>query len=83
MKIFVAGSTGVIGQRLLPRLVQAGHEVIGMIHDPQRKGLIESWEPRGSLRMPLIGKDHSLDWGSAAGCHYPSAHFVKPMESGG
>ena len=43
MKIFVAGSTGVIGQRLLPRLVQAGHEVIGMIHDPQRKGLIESW----------------------------------------
>ena len=47
MKIFVAGSTGVIGQRLLPRLVQAGHEVIGMIHDPQRKGLIESWGAKG------------------------------------
>lgn len=47
MKIFVAGSTGVIGQRLLPRLVQAGHEVIGMTHDPQRKGLIESWGAKG------------------------------------
>ncbi|MCV4232782.1 NAD(P)-dependent oxidoreductase [Virgibacillus sp. LDC1] len=46
MKIFVAGSTGVIGQRLLPKLVQAGHEVTGMTHNPQRKGLIESWGAR-------------------------------------
>lgn len=40
MKIFVAGSTGVIGRLLLPRLVRAGHEVIGMTHSTERKPFI-------------------------------------------
>jgi nucleoside-diphosphate-sugar epimerase len=30
MKIFVAGATGVMGKQLVPRLVAAGHEVVGM-----------------------------------------------------
>ncbi|WP_454197891.1 NAD-dependent epimerase/dehydratase family protein [Nocardia sp. Marseille-Q1738] len=30
MRIFLAGATGVIGVRLLPLLVEAGHEVAGM-----------------------------------------------------
>lgn len=30
MKIFLAGATGVIGSRLIPRLLAAGHEVAGM-----------------------------------------------------
>ena len=30
MKVFVAGATGVIGRRLVPRLIEAGHEVTGM-----------------------------------------------------
>ena len=29
MKIFLAGATGVVGQRLLPALRRAGHEVVG------------------------------------------------------
>jgi len=29
MKVFVAGATGVIGRQLVPRLVAAGHEVVG------------------------------------------------------
>ena len=29
MRVFVAGATGAIGARLVPRLVQQGHEVIG------------------------------------------------------
>ena len=29
MKVFLAGATGVIGQRLVPMLVAAGHEVVG------------------------------------------------------
>lgn len=41
MKIFVAGSTGVIGRLLLPKLVKAGHEVIGMTHSPERISFIE------------------------------------------
>ncbi len=30
MRVFLAGASGVIGQRLIPRLVQAGHVVGGM-----------------------------------------------------
>jgi nucleoside-diphosphate-sugar epimerase len=30
MKVLVAGATGAIGRRLVPRLVAAGHEVVGM-----------------------------------------------------
>ena len=31
MKIFVTGATGVIGRRLLPLLIAAGHQVTGMV----------------------------------------------------
>jgi nucleoside-diphosphate-sugar epimerase len=30
MRVFVAGATGAMGKQLVPRLVKAGHEVIGM-----------------------------------------------------
>ena len=30
MKVFVAGATGAIGKQLVPRLVAAGHDVVGM-----------------------------------------------------
>ena len=40
MKIFVAGSTGVIGRLLLPKLVQAGHEVTGMTHSVDHAAFI-------------------------------------------
>jgi nucleoside-diphosphate-sugar epimerase len=36
MRVFVAGATGVIGIRLVPLLVQAGHEVIGMTRTPAK-----------------------------------------------
>lgn len=36
MKIFLAGATGVIGARLTPRLVAAGHEVAGMTRSEER-----------------------------------------------
>src|SRR5215211_309402 len=29
MRVFVAGASGVIGPRLVPRLIERGHEVIG------------------------------------------------------
>jgi nucleoside-diphosphate-sugar epimerase len=40
MKIFVAGATGVVGRLLLPILIRAGHEVIGMTHSEEKKGTI-------------------------------------------
>ncbi len=34
MRIFLAGATGVIGRRLLPRLLHGGHEVTAMTRSP-------------------------------------------------
>lgn len=42
MKIFVAGAAGVIGRLLLPKLLQAGHEVIGLTHKEENKTILES-----------------------------------------
>jgi uncharacterized protein YbjT (DUF2867 family) len=36
MRIFLAGATGVIGVRLVPRLVAAGHTVAGMTRSPDK-----------------------------------------------
>ncbi len=41
MKVFVAGATGAIGRELVPRLVEAGHEVHGMTHRPENRALLE------------------------------------------
>lgn len=40
MKVFVAGATGAIGRLLLPRLVESGHEVVGMTRSEEKGGLI-------------------------------------------
>jgi uncharacterized protein YbjT (DUF2867 family) len=40
MRIFLAGASGVIGQRLIPRLVQAGHVVGGMTRSPGKMKLL-------------------------------------------
>jgi nucleoside-diphosphate-sugar epimerase len=34
MRIFLAGATGVIGRRLLPRLIERGHEVTALTRQP-------------------------------------------------
>jgi len=38
MRIFVAGASGLIGVRLVPLLVEAGHEVAGMTRSPDKAG---------------------------------------------
>ena len=40
MRIFLAGASGVIGQRLIPLLVQAGHVVGGMTRSPGKTELL-------------------------------------------
>ena len=35
MRVFVAGASGALGSRLVPQLIEAGHEVIGTHHSPQ------------------------------------------------
>jgi NAD(P)-dependent dehydrogenase (short-subunit alcohol dehydrogenase family) len=40
MRVFVAGASGVIGVRLVPLLVAAGHEVAGMTRSPGKLELL-------------------------------------------
>jgi nucleoside-diphosphate-sugar epimerase len=40
MRVFVAGATGAIGSQLVPRLVDAGHEVLGMTHSESKQTLL-------------------------------------------
>jgi nucleoside-diphosphate-sugar epimerase len=49
LKIVVAGATGVVGRRLVPLLVQAGHEVAGTTRRPER---VESLTDMGA--RPLV-----------------------------
>jgi nucleoside-diphosphate-sugar epimerase len=42
MRIFVAGASGVIGTRLVPLLVAAGHEVAGMTRSPGKAAGVEA-----------------------------------------
>jgi nucleoside-diphosphate-sugar epimerase len=41
MRVFVAGGTGVIGQRLVPQLVARGHQVTATTTSPAKLGLLE------------------------------------------
>jgi nucleoside-diphosphate-sugar epimerase len=36
MKVFVAGASGAIGARLVPQLLERGHEVVGTARSPER-----------------------------------------------
>ena len=40
MRVFVAGASGALGSRLVPQLIQAGHEVIGTHHAPASAQLL-------------------------------------------
>jgi nucleoside-diphosphate-sugar epimerase len=42
MRIFVAGATGAIGRRLLPRLISAGHSVTGLTRSPEKEPSIRA-----------------------------------------
>jgi len=40
MRVFVAGATGAIGTLLVPRLVEAGHEVHAMTRSESKQAMI-------------------------------------------
>lgn len=49
MKIFVAGAAGVIGRLLLPKLIEAGHQVVGMTHREEHVDIIRKSGARAFL----------------------------------
>jgi 2-alkyl-3-oxoalkanoate reductase len=57
MRIFLAGATGAVGKRLVPLLVEAGHEVIGTTRDPQRVHALEAAGTRGVVLDALDRDD--------------------------
>jgi len=42
MRIFVTGASGVIGRRVVPQLVAAGHQVSAVVHSPAKHGQLEA-----------------------------------------
>jgi uncharacterized protein YbjT (DUF2867 family) len=42
MKILVTGATGYIGGSIAKRLVDEGHEVFGLVRDPQKIAALDS-----------------------------------------
>jgi uncharacterized protein YbjT (DUF2867 family) len=40
MRVFIAGASGVIGVRIVARLVAEGHDVVGMTRSPGKVGLL-------------------------------------------
>src|SRR5437762_14299487 len=64
MRVFVAGASGVIGVRLVPLLVAAGHAVAGMTRSPRKVEALDDLgaEPvvcdafdAGALRAVVVG----------------------------
>ncbi len=43
MRIFVTGATGVIGRRVVPRLVDSGHDVTAVVRGPGKRAIVEQW----------------------------------------
>jgi len=54
MRIFVAGAAGALGKQLIPRLVEKGHEVIGMT---RRESNSEVVEELGAMPVVADGLD--------------------------
>jgi uncharacterized protein YbjT (DUF2867 family) len=45
MKVLLTGATGYIGKRLLPTLIQNGHQVVCLVRDKDRFNVPQSFEP--------------------------------------
>jgi nucleoside-diphosphate-sugar epimerase len=64
MRVFVAGATGAIGRPLIPRLLEAGHEVTALARTPEKAraleeqgvetALADAFDPEG-VREAVVG----------------------------
>ena len=61
MRIFVAGASGAIGSRLVPQLVERGHEVIGTFNSPGNAKRVERVEitSTSALRSAFVARHDS------------------------
>lgn len=86
MRIFITGSTGVIGRRVVPELIATGHAVTALVHTPEKRAVVERWgatpvdadlldEP--SLRRVLEGHEVAINLAT----HIPSSTIKMFMPS--
>lgn len=69
MRVFVAGATGAVGRRLVPQLIEAGHEVVATTRTP---GKVELVRTMGATPIVLDGLDRTAV-GEAVGKVEPDA----------
>ncbi len=53
MKIFIAGGSGVLGRRLVTRLVSGGHEVVAMTRSPGKTATLQELGAEGAVADAL------------------------------
>ena len=58
MKILLTGSTGYIGKRILPALLEKGHEVVCMVRDKDRLD-IKKYKPG---QVTVVEADLAKPW---------------------
>ena len=58
MRVFLAGATGVIGIRLVPLLVVAGHAVAGMTRSNHKAAELEALGEQPVIRLPPHPRIH-------------------------
>jgi nucleoside-diphosphate-sugar epimerase len=56
VRVFLAGATGVIGRRLVPLLLAAGHEVTGMARSPERAEELTALGAQSAIADALDGR---------------------------
>jgi nucleoside-diphosphate-sugar epimerase len=56
MRVFVAGASGALGRQLVPRLVAAGHEVVGMTRSVAKKRLVRDLGAHPAVADALDGE---------------------------
>lgn len=57
MRIFVAGSSGAIGKFLVPYLVEAGHDVVGLVRSAEKGKALEAIGARSVLADALNAEE--------------------------
>ena len=66
MKVFVAGATGVIGRRLVPMLVERGHEVTCMTRSPEKADQVRAAGATPAIRDVFDADGLRAEVGAAA-----------------
>jgi len=53
MRVFVAGGTGTVGKFLVPQLIDAGHEVVGLARSARKGESLEAMGAKASVADAL------------------------------